>query len=183
MSDGSHPNRIGTAFPVSLEASACFPGLDGGRKTLRRCGACSQKEMQQAHTDAGTEMDEEMKLIASFRASAAALLTMGVLAAMPSASCATDPGYDIWFSGRVLAVEQQPALLRIARGPTETAAASVEMFTIARKRLKFVHPGMEIQALADTRHRPWRILRLRIYRHHLPVRRRRGRIALRGAGL
>lgn len=72
-------------------------------------------------------------------------------------------GYAIWFSGQVLTVDRHRGTLRVAHGPTETAGAGVEECLLTRRALKHLRPGMEIEAQADTRHRPWSILHLRIF--------------------
>jgi hypothetical protein len=74
-----------------------------------------------------------------------------------------DKGSDIWFSGRVLSLDQHRGVVRIARGPTETAGPAVEDCAIAQGALRSLRPGMVIEAQADTRRRPWRILHLRIF--------------------
>ena len=73
-----------------------------------------------------------------------------------------EPGYDVWFAGRVISVDAQRGRLRIARGPTETAGAGVEECLVTSANLKLVRPGMQIVAQADTRRRPWRVLHLRV---------------------
>ncbi|HEY0798179.1 MAG TPA: hypothetical protein VGD50_03460, partial [Candidatus Baltobacteraceae bacterium] len=84
---------------------------------------------------------------------------------------ASDRGYDIWFSGRVLSVDQHHDSLRVARGPTETAAPGVENCVVRQRALQVLRPGMEIEAEADTRRRPWNILHLHIFEivKHRPV--------------
>ena len=72
-------------------------------------------------------------------------------------------GYAIWFSGRVLAVDHNRGMVRIARGPTETAGPAVEDCQLKRKALERLRPGMIVEAQADTRRRPWKILHMRIF--------------------
>ncbi len=85
-----------------------------------------------------------------------------LLASTVGASCeARDHGYDIWFAGRVLAVDARTGLVRIARGPTETQDAAIIECSIARRALRHVWRGMEVEVEADTRSEPWHILRLR----------------------
>lgn len=78
-------------------------------------------------------------------------------------SVAAEPGYDIWFSGRVLSVDHLRGMVLIARGPTETAGPAVEMCALKRRALNRLQPGMIVEAEADTRRRPWKILHLRIF--------------------
>lgn len=78
-------------------------------------------------------------------------------------SLGAEQGYDIWFSGRVLSVDQHRGTVRIARGPTETAGPAIEVCALKRRALKRLRPGMVVEAQADTRRRPWKILHLRIF--------------------
>jgi hypothetical protein len=93
------------------------------------------------------------------------------LSAQPCA--ASERGYDVWFAGQVLAVDAHRERLRIARGPIETAGRGIEECVVVGAALKQLRPGMLIEAQADTRRRPWRILHLRVMlerkRTHLDV--------------
>jgi len=84
---------------------------------------------------------------------------------------ADEPGYAVWFAGRVLSVDPHRERLRIARGPTETAGPGIEECVVAGAGLKLVRPGMLVEAQADTRRRPWRLLHLRVMerREHRPA--------------
>ncbi|HYZ16372.1 MAG TPA: hypothetical protein VE591_08210 [Candidatus Acidoferrum sp.] len=84
-----------------------------------------------------------------------------VIFAQPSFGA--EHGYDIWFSGRVLSVDHGRGVVRIARGPTETAGPAVEVCALKRRALNRLRPGMQVEAQADTRRRPWKILHLRIF--------------------
>jgi hypothetical protein len=84
-----------------------------------------------------------------------------LLLAQPSIGA--EAGYDIWFSGRVLSIDHQRELVRIARGPTETAGPAIEVCALKRQALNRLQPGMVVEAQADTRRRPWKILHLRIF--------------------
>ena len=74
----------------------------------------------------------------------------------------SEAGYEEWFAGRILAVDAHSGRLRIARGPTETAGRGIEECVVPRTDLRLVRPGMQVEAQADTRRRPWRILHLRV---------------------
>jgi len=85
------------------------------------------------------------------------------VAALATRPCfASDRGYDVWFAGHVLSVDAHRGRLRIARGPTETAGRGIEECVVPGAALRLVRPGMGIEAQADTRRRPWRILHLRV---------------------
>ena len=95
-----------------------------------------------------------------------ALLALGAcIATLGAIPCAgNEPGYNIWFAGRVLSVDTHRGRLRIARGPTETAGRAVEECVVTGASLKLVRPGMRVEAQADTRRRPWRVIHLRVMR-------------------
>ena len=92
-------------------------------------------------------------------------LTANVAIFFAQPCTASEPGYEVWFAGHVLSVDVQRGRLRIARGPTETAGPGIEECTVANANLKLLRPGMDIEAQADTRRRPWRVLHLRIMEH------------------
>ena len=99
----------------------------------------------------------------------AVLVASAVVATLVASPCrANEPGYDVWFAGNVLSVDQHRGRMRIARGPTETSGAAVEECTVTRAALKLIRPGMLIQAQADTRRRPWRVLHLRVMSRNAP---------------
>jgi hypothetical protein len=87
----------------------------------------------------------------------------GALIMLAQPALGYDQGYDIWFSGRVLSIDQHRGTFRIARGPTETAGPGIEECAIKRRALDRLRPGMVVEAQADTRRRPWKILHLRIF--------------------
>jgi hypothetical protein len=91
-----------------------------------------------------------------------AVLSASLVLMLAHSALANGRGYDIWFSGHVLSVDLRQSLVRIARGPTETAEAGIEDCILPRGALMALRPGMEIEAEADTRRRPWTILHLRI---------------------
>ncbi|HTD37558.1 MAG TPA: hypothetical protein VK669_08580 [Candidatus Limnocylindrales bacterium] len=99
-------------------------------------------------------------IIALVRRTLASVAFAATLSASPCA--ASERGYDVWFAGQVLAVDAHHERLRIARGPTETAGRGIEECVVVGAALKQLRPGMLIEAQADTRRRPWRILHLRV---------------------
>jgi hypothetical protein len=104
------------------------------------------------------------------RALSAILATGACGAALGVLPCAAnEPGYNVWFAGRVISVDASRGRLRVARGPTETAGRAVEECVVGGAAdLRSVRPGMRIEAQADTRRRPWRVLHLRVMRR-MPV--------------
>jgi hypothetical protein len=71
----------------------------------------------------------------------------------------------VWFAGHVLSIDPHRGRMRIARGPTETSGRAVEECVVGGRALRLVRPGMLIEAQADTRRRPWRVLHLRVMEH------------------
>lgn len=100
-----------------------------------------------------------------------ALLALGFgIATLTARPCfGSEHGYEVWFAGQVLSVDAQGGRLRVARGPTETEGRGIEECVAKGTGLRFVRPGMQIEAQADTRHRPWRILHLRVMRRNNPA--------------
>ena len=94
------------------------------------------------------------------RALVAALVCLTPLIACPCLG--SESGYAEWFAGRILTVDAHSGRLRIARGPTETAGRGIEECVVPGANLRLVRPGMQVEAQADTRRRPWRILHLRV---------------------
>jgi len=95
-----------------------------------------------------------------------AILAAGVCGAALRTPCAAnEAGYNVWFAGRVIAVDAGRGRLRVARGPTETSGPRIEECVVTGADLHAVRPGMRIEAQADTRRRPWRVLHLRVMRH------------------
>jgi hypothetical protein len=96
-----------------------------------------------------------------------AVLVIGaVVATLIASPCrASEPGYDVWFAGHVLSVDSHRGRMRIARGPTETSGRAVEECLVPGAALRLVRPGMMVEAQADTRRRPWRVLHLRVMEH------------------
>ena len=89
-----------------------------------------------------------------------AVVCLGPLVARPCLG--SESGYAEWFAGRILTVDAHSGRLRIARGPTETAGRGIEECVVPGANLRLVRPGMQVEAQADTRRRPWRILHLRV---------------------
>lgn len=91
-----------------------------------------------------------------------AVLAASVALGFARPSVASERGYDLWFAGVVVAVDVRHGRLRIARGPIETAGRRVEECIVAGANLDVIRPGMLVEAQADTRRRPWRVLHLRV---------------------
>ena len=93
-----------------------------------------------------------------------ALALAGAFSPQPGLA-AGEPGYNMWFAGRVVSVDRERGTLRIARGPTETGGPAVEECLLRAASLNRVRRGMDVEAQADTHRHPWRILHLRIFEH------------------
>jgi hypothetical protein len=98
------------------------------------------------------------------------VVASGVVATLVASPCrANEPGYDVWFAGHVVSVDAHRGRMRIARGPTETSGRAVEECVVGGPALRLVRPGMLIEAQADTRRRPWRVLHLRVMERRAPA--------------
>ncbi len=102
-------------------------------------------------------------IAAAYATSLCAVALAVVLATAPRPAAASEPGYQTWFAGHVLSVDPKRGTLVIARGPTQTSGPAVEVCTLSRHPLGRLRAGMQVEAQADTRKRPWRILHLRIF--------------------
>lgn len=89
-------------------------------------------------------------------------LAASVVPMLAQPAVAAEPGYDVWFAGVILAVDTHSGHLRIARGPIETAGRRVEECVVNAADSVAVRPGMLVEAQADTRRHPWRVLHLRV---------------------
>ena len=94
-----------------------------------------------------------------------ALLLVLVVAGTVAVAVAVEPGYDIWFAGKIVSVDQRHGTLLIARGPTQTSGQAIEVCRLDRGPLHRLRAGMSIMAEADTRTHPWRIIHLRIFKN------------------
>ena len=88
-----------------------------------------------------------------------------VLASAGTVAVAAEPGYDIWFAGKIVSVDHRHGTLLIARGPTQTSGQAIEVCRLERGPLHRLRAGMSIMAEADTRSHPWRIIHLRIFKN------------------
>jgi len=98
------------------------------------------------------------------------LAAVASVALLGAPALGSERGYELWFSGHVLHVDDRRGTVRIARGPTETAGPGIEDCVMPGPRLRQVRPGMDVFVQADTRRRPWRILHLRVYRYKVTPR-------------
>jgi len=73
----------------------------------------------------------------------------------------------MWFLGEIVRINASQGTILIARGPTETAGRAVVKCLLPRRALRHIHEGMQVDAEADTRSTPWRILHLRVL-HRFP---------------
>jgi hypothetical protein len=88
------------------------------------------------------------------------LACLGVAAFAPDAR-AEQRGYLVRIVGRVVSVDQRDGKIVLHHGMLETANPADEPCLVPRNRLRFIRAGMDISALADTRHRPWKLIELR----------------------
>ena len=87
------------------------------------------------------------------------------LASAGTCAFAAEPGYDIWFAGKIVSVDHRHGTLLISRGPTQTSGQAIEVCRLERGPLHRLRAGMSVMAEADTRSHPWRIIHLRIFKN------------------
>jgi hypothetical protein len=80
---------------------------------------------------------------------------------------ASSQGYHMWFLGEIVGINAKHGIILIARGPTETAGPAIVNCLLPHRALRHISEGMQVDAQADTRRTPWRILHLRVL-HSFP---------------
>ena len=77
-------------------------------------------------------------------------------------------GYLMPVIGRVVSVNHHRGTIVLHHGMLETLNAGDETCVVPRGKLESIQPGMDLSAVADTRHRPWRLLMIRRFRADQP---------------
>ena len=70
-------------------------------------------------------------------------------------------GYLMPVVGRVISVDRASGRIVLHHGALETVDAGDVTCTVPPDRLRYIQPGMELSATADTRHRTWRLTDVR----------------------
>jgi Cu/Ag efflux protein CusF len=70
-------------------------------------------------------------------------------------------GYLMPVFGRVISVDRTTGRIVLHHGMLETVDAGDVTCTVPPDRLRYIQPGMELSATADTRHRTWRLTDVR----------------------
>ncbi len=73
-------------------------------------------------------------------------------------------GYLMPVVGRVISVDRASGRIVLRHGMLETVDAGDVTCTVPPGRLRYIQPGMELSAVADTRHRTWRLSDVRRFR-------------------
>jgi Cu/Ag efflux protein CusF len=73
-------------------------------------------------------------------------------------------GYLMPVVGRVVSVDRASGRIILHHGMLETVDAGDVTCTVPADRLRYIEPGMELSATADTRHRTWRLTDVRRFR-------------------
>ena len=72
-------------------------------------------------------------------------------------AAAEQRGYLVTVVGRVVSVDRARAKIVLRHGMLETTRAGDEVCLVPRRLLRYLRPGMDVTATADTRQRPWRL--------------------------
>ena len=93
-------------------------------------------------------------------------LAAAVALALPAS--ADQRGYLMPVIGRVVSVNHHRGTIVLHHGMLETLNPGDETCVVPRGNLQSIHPGMDLSAVADTRHRPWRLIQVRRFRADRP---------------
>jgi len=77
-----------------------------------------------------------------------------------SPAAAEQPGYLVTVVGPVVSVDRLRAKIVLHHGMLETTPAGDEVCLVPRRLLRYLRPGMDVTATADTRRHPWRLTQL-----------------------
>jgi hypothetical protein len=89
------------------------------------------------------------------------VFALGALISISAAPAQEQRGYLVTVVGRVVAVDRASGRIVLHHGMLETADAGDVTCTVPPDRLRYIQPGMELSATADTRHRTWRLIDIR----------------------
>ncbi len=89
-------------------------------------------------------------------------ITLSALVSGSGAAFAQEQrGYLMPVVGRVVSVDRATGRIVLHHGMLETVDAGDVTCTVPADRLRYIQPGMELSATADTRHRTWRLTDVR----------------------
>jgi Cu/Ag efflux protein CusF len=89
---------------------------------------------------------------------------IALVSASPAALAQEQRGYLVPIVGRVVSVDRASGRIVLHHGMLETVDAGDVTCTVPPNRLRYIQPGMELSATADTRHRTWRLTDVRRFR-------------------
>ncbi len=93
------------------------------------------------------------------------LVVLGALVSgFPAALGQEQRGYLMPVVGRVISVDRASGRIVLHHGMLETVDAGDVTCTVPADRMRYIEPGMELSATADTRHRTWRLSDVRRFR-------------------
>lgn len=84
-----------------------------------------------------------------------------LVSGFPAALAQEQRGYLMPVVGRVVSVDRASGRIVLHHGMLETVDAGDVTCTVPPDRLRYIEPGMELSATADTRHRTWRLTDVR----------------------
>jgi Cu/Ag efflux protein CusF len=89
------------------------------------------------------------------------VFALGALISISAAPAQEQHGYLVTVVGRVVTVDRASGRIVLHHGMLETVDAGDVTCTVPPDRLRYIQPGMELSAVADTRHRTWRLIDIR----------------------
>jgi Cu/Ag efflux protein CusF len=87
-----------------------------------------------------------------------------LVSGFPAALGQEQRGYLMPVVGRVVSVDRASGRIVLHHGMLETVDAGDVTCTVPPDRLRYIQPGMELSATADTRHRTWHLTDVRRFR-------------------
>jgi Cu/Ag efflux protein CusF len=92
------------------------------------------------------------------------LVLSALVSGFPAALAQEQRGYLMPIVGRVVSVDRASGRIVLHHGMLETVDAGDVTCSVPPSRLRYIQPGMELSATADTRHRTWRLIDVRRFR-------------------
>jgi Cu/Ag efflux protein CusF len=89
------------------------------------------------------------------------IVLSALMSGFPAAFAQEQHGYLMPVVGRVISVDRASGRIVLHHGMLETVDAGDVTCTVPPDRLRYIQPGMELSATADTRHRTWRLTDVR----------------------
>jgi Cu/Ag efflux protein CusF len=108
------------------------------------------------------------------------IVLSALMSGFPAAFAQEQHGYLMPVVGRVISVDRASGRIVLHHGMLETVDPGDVTCTVPADRLRYIQPGMELSATADTRHRTWRLTDVRRFHVDTPTGSPSSRVAIDG---